>query len=234
MAELISIDPVLCFRLLIIANSTAFGRSNPTESILGVVQQLGYRRVSESVETCSEPRNFQAVFLGRAISSGVLQQFVYGQEISRILFGRLMPRATHRDRAALWNVLPRLPILLLSFIRPQLYSALCLDQTQSGRNLIERNLKRILGKSVSEITVELCEALNLPLNLSKILSEQELPAWNRRGAVSTSSAELLSISHASFIGARLAEEICKYSGKQALDDLINEYSDKSGIDKDLI
>lgn len=233
-AELIATDPVAPIRLLGLANSALYARNNPVESMLGVIQQLGFRRSGDALRDFGEPKNYQAVFLGRAIALGAIHRLVLSQQIGLELARVFAPRSNLKERVPLWCQLSRLPLLLLAYIRPNLFAAIQLDQSLSGRNLFERNLKKATGKSAHEMAVNLCDALHLPVAISKMVSFLELPPWNRRAGSIEEGREFILMARASFMANRLADEICRFSGPGPVEDLIQEYADKSDLKPDLI
>lgn len=230
MADLLSTDPVIPIRLLGLANSALYARNNPVESLQGVIQHLGFRRTGDSLADLGEPKNYQAVFLGRSLAAGALQQMVLGMEIGREIARVVAPRSPLRERVPLWSQLTRLPIVFLAFIRPQLFSLLQLDQSQEGRNLLERNLKKATGKSVHDFAVGICDALSLPLSVSKMVSFLELPPWNRRTGSIEEGRDFIMLCRACFLANRIAEEIFRFTGTGPIDDLLDEYSEKAEFD----
>ncbi len=233
-AELMATDPIAPLRLLGQTNSAMFARNNPVESMLGVVQRLGFRRTADALRDFGEPKNYQAVFLGRALGLGALHRMVLAQQIAEDLARIVAPRSPLRERAALWSQLSRLPLLLMAYIKPNIYAALQLDRSLEGRNVFERNIKKALGKSLYDLASGLCDNSHIPLNISKVVQHLELPPWNRRGGAGEDSAEALLMVRVSFIANRLADEIGRFSGKDEVDTLIDEYAEKSGIKQEQI
>ncbi|MBX7143826.1 MAG: HDOD domain-containing protein [Oligoflexia bacterium] len=230
MADLLSTDPVIPIRLLALANSAMYSRNNPVESLQGVIQHLGFRRTGDSLAEFGDPKNYQAVFLGRALAAGALQQMMLSMEIGREIARVVAPRSPLRERVPLWSQLTRLPVIFLAYIRPQLFSLLHLDQSQEGRNLLERNLKKATGRSIHEYAVAICDSLALPLSVSKMVSFLELPPWNRRTGSIEEGRDFIMLCRASFLANRIAEEIFRFSGTGPIDDLLDEYSEKAEFD----
>ncbi len=228
-SDLLSTCPVMAMRVVATANSAFYSRGNPVETTAAAVNHLGIRRLQTIIEDLAQKKSFQATLLGRATAASALQRTIVANILSggfaRLMGGR---GANLHERAHSLSCLLRLPSLMLAFTRPNLYSALELESLADPKAAFDRSFKKAMGESISGVAVAIAESLSFPIQTTKMVSYLDVPPWNRRGgAEDLKDARMLAL--AVSLGQRLSDEICRFSGTQALEAAILDLSDKANL-----
>lgn len=223
-ASMIAVDHVLSLRLISIANFEHFGGEQQLLSVPEAVEHLGLGKVGEIIENLAEPKNFNAIFLGRAISLTMMQQAVLASVIAKRVTLALSNSTEDSESAYVLSALTNIGPLLCAFYHPQVFSALCID-CLDDRDLFERGFERIYRAGLNAFEESAVERLSLPglyAELSEKLKSNKLKSDSEQPDSSTIASGVI-------VGNLLAHEICFCTGVQGLQGLLREIHRKYSI-----
>lgn len=219
LSTVLQVDQVLALRLISIANYEYYRRETAVTTTTGAITQLGREKVVEIISHLAEAKNFNAIYLARAVSLTMMQQSIISAVIARQVAGLLCGQdASAAEEAYLVSTLINAPALVLAFLKPSVYSALCLD-CLDDRMLFDINLKRLLGKSVGQAAAAVAETLSLPASFQQLALKYDSASWEVKEH-STGKQKDSSIIKAVHIGNHAAHEICYFSGIQGIQSMV--------------
>jgi hypothetical protein len=233
LADMISADPVLVIRILNLANQGVHSRGKSVHSLSGAISVLGALKLPELISQYAEAKNFQAMYLGRAVSATVMQQTIVAGILAQKLVTPLAPKQQLEEMSQNIAILMSLPGLLLAYFKPNVYSA-CFFDSLDGENTFERNFRRSVQKSVSKFSQRIAETLPLPKEYEQIAGLFDIPPWKRRSWAVDNAKDATAIVTAVYVALRLAQEICSFRGHESLITAIKEMSVNSYIEKAVI
>ncbi len=235
LASAICDDPLLSLRLISVVNSTLYSRGHDITSVLGAVNLVGINRIPDVATEVADAKNFRAIFLGRSVSALVFQEMVLSSILARRIVSILAPRQGLEGNAHILAVLSRLPLALLAFDKPNIYSALFLDHTRATpAGSLEKNFKKLVGKSTAEMGADLASALNLPKRIVTSIPLVQIAPWHKRTWAADEGRDVRAVVGAVHIANRLTTIISDFSGLRALNTLIEDMSSRINLPADKV
>ena len=238
MVALLSRDPALCIRLLALCNQSFYSRGQAISRLDQAVNHLGLLKVADIAEELSKTEPFREMFRGRAVACSAYQNMLLAGIVSRrffpLMFNGPQKSSADRDSAFLMGSFGGLWSPLFAYTRPHHYSACILDVLVDRSHTYERNVRKIFGKSLSEMGALVLESIGLPAELVKLTGMFAIPPWNRRSWEVRSTDLVRAYVASAYTGGRVAFEISSFHGTQSLDRMLRDISAKCHVTKDAL
>ncbi|MCB0335674.1 MAG: HDOD domain-containing protein [Bdellovibrionales bacterium] len=219
----LSADPLLSIRMVSVANFEHFGNGKEYLTMTDAVKLLGMKKLQDVISNVAEAKNFNAIFLGRAISLTAMQQSLIAGIITTELASCLTRDSQIIEKAYLTGVLTNLPLLTIAFYFPHIYCGLLLD-SMDDRVLLEELFYDNLGKSIYDVSVGFAESLSLPKDYTRYCRLSAVRPWDKQIDQNRLADEERIISDCVTIGNYFAHEICHFTGVQGTQNLIYKIS----------
>jgi hypothetical protein len=220
-AGMVCVDHVLALRVISIANYAYYRKDKAVLSVTEALHCIGLTKLKEILPSLAEEKNFNAIYLGRAVSVTMMQQATLASLIARGAARLLCPQHNLEEEAYITSVLSNLGPLLLAFYRPDIYSALCLD-CMDDRGLFERVFRRVMRKSIVEFAAAMVQSLALPREFETFLTMLDEPPWKKVSQSRRSGNEQFAVAASVYLANLLAHEICYFTGIQGIQSLMRE------------
>ena len=219
LSELFEADQVLALRMISLANYEYYRPTQPITTVQAAVSHLG-AKVADVVGHIAEAKNFNAIYLARAVSLTMMQQSMIAGVIARQIAKLIdandndVPKQAY-VLSALINAVPN----MMAFFKPTIFSGLCLE-CLDDRVLFELTFKKLFGRSIGECASAGAEALGLPPVYRSLSLRYDEAAWKikerPRGVKQQERAIIIAVYAANLI----AHEICYFTGIQGVQSLI--------------
>lgn len=230
LSKLIEADHLLTLRIISIANYEYYQGERPVHSAPAAIKHLGKKKIGELIGHLSEAKNFNAIYLGRAVSLTMMQQAIIASDMARQLARELAPQgspgSTVEEFAYTLSVLSNIGPLLLAFYKPNIYSALCMD-CLDDRLLFELVFKKVVGKSIGQHAGALVQALSLPKIYKELALQLDDASWEMK--VRAKDQEQQAAVTAAYIANLIAHEICYFTGIQGIQSLVKKLDQNSPL-----
>ena len=227
LADMICVDHVLALRMISIANYEFYSKGKSPLSVSEALEQLTLPKVEDVILNLAEAKNFNAIYLGRAVSLTMMQQAILASLLARGILRIAGRNQNLEEQAYVTAVLSNTGPLLLAFYRPDLYSALCLD-CMDNHALFERIFRKVMRKSIGEFAAAVARTLSLPPIYQDLCLRLDNPL-DQKPSVQKESGQA-GIMHAVYMANALAHEICYSTGIQGVQSLLCSFDTGSLLD----
>lgn len=217
-SELILREPSLGTRVLHLANSSFFQRTQPVTTVTQAVVQLGMKALSDM---CAGLVLMQK-FVPAAKRGGVFADAVRRTIVTSLLSNRIAGNVNLEglaEQGYLAGTFQSLGHLLLAYYFPQVYETAARRAHARGKD-VSKSIAEILGTSSLDITLALVTALSIPDYYKDVLVLAEKPLEERKG-----EAVRVALSVAVSTAAQMAEAIV-HGSKQQLDSVVETAVEK--------
>ena len=233
LARMVSVDLVLALRLLSLANHTHHRKGQkPVHTLEQAVEVIGVAKVADVLADLSEAKNFNAIYLSKAVSVTMMQQAVLAAPIAEKLVSSISKDSPElANRAYISAILSNVGPLLLAFFRPALYAGLALD-CLDDRLRFESAFKKAIRKSIGDFAAAAARTLSLPEEYEQTMSALESPPWGKQSKSRSSTITL--VASAVYAANLIAHEICYFTGVQGVQALIRELDAQSPFGQPLL
>jgi HD-like signal output (HDOD) protein len=231
-AEMLRADHVLALRLISIVNHEHYRPNRPVYSVAGAVDHLGLLKLKDILHSLAEAKNFNAIFLGHAVSLTMMQQAILASVIAKDLGEQLASKEEVGDLAYLATVLSNLGPLLLSFYEPQYYSVLSIS-CQDDYLQFKENFTRYLGVTLGGFAAQVVKTLALPeefLFLAESLDQTPWEQLPRKSSLKKAKEILIAVRASNMI----AHEVANFTGIQGVQSVLRYLEKEAAIPEPMI
>jgi len=229
LANLVVTDPFLTIRLLHLASSSLFTKSQATFSLDVIIQKLGLRRVAETVNELTGRRQLEQELKVNSTALLAYQEFILSVVLTRNIFRGISQGAEEERLAVLCTSLRLLPRLFLSTTRSEIAAALSLEPILDEQSFYEKNFKQLLGLAPADFSARLLENLQLPDALIQIVKKLDIAPWNRRFSEGTNLERFRKPIQASYSAVKMTREILSFRDSHYLTNVLREFESRLGV-----
>jgi len=239
--EVILREPSLGVRVLHLVNSSFYRRAKPIMTVSQAVVQIGMKPLAEM---CSSLVLLQK-FVPAARRGGSFANCLRKTILTSLLASAIVPGISKSGRTAsrtdeygyLAGSFYELGTLLLAFYFPQLYDTAA-KRAELKRQDIGRSIQEITGLSPAQLSLEVIDALELPVFYKDILR-----ACEKAGADTSQAQEakgigglpdILQIGRAVSAARTISEVVSSGKSRQELDQALDDLKNRVGLEPKLL
>ncbi|MDC0357408.1 HDOD domain-containing protein [Oligoflexia bacterium] len=233
-AHIIGQDPVFSLRLIALCNNSYYSRGNTISTVEGAINHLGLMRIAEVGRDLSDVKQYSTCFHGRAVAACTYQQMVLAGIIGERFYSVFSADNSKKTNANLMSSMSKIWCVLLAYLRPNIYAGLALDTLVDRKASLEKMVRKVTGKALADLGVEVMAEIGLPKDFSQLFSMLGVPPWIRRSWKVERTDHIQAVIAVAYLANRVADEICSFRGYQPLSSLIRELASKSKVSRDLL
>ena len=228
-------DPIMALRLTAISNHSYYSRGRTIQTVSGSVNHLGLMNVLEVVSELGPAKGYNAIFLGRAGASAVLQEAMLAAIIAKRAVlakvpGRRRGIQEVEESAYLLSILLSLPTIALAYYKPNIYSALALDALADSKSTFRKRAQKLFSKPLTDLSIALARELGIPENFASAVAGADIAPWNKRTRATGDGSIVSSV----YLGSRLAGELLGYTGANTFYITLRELGEKMNLGERLV
>ncbi len=227
LSQHLSIFPVLSARLLALCNQTYYMRGQEVTTLDAGMNQLGLLRMADILEELGASNTFSSTFHGRAIASARYQETIMTNMLAMRFYKILSPVKQTEHLSSLLCGLSSLSLFALSYLRPEIYSSLILDNFAKEHGRFDRTFKRVFRSAAARFSGNLMDEMSIPRILSDRVSLLEIAPWNRRTWAGAAEAEIRFAVISAYLAQRAVREIYRFRGSHYLTKLLKDFENRT-------
>ncbi|MCB0334576.1 MAG: HDOD domain-containing protein, partial [Bdellovibrionales bacterium] len=223
LSRYLSAFPVLSARLIALCNQTYYMRGQEVTTLDAGMNQLGLLRMADILEELGVPGPFSNALHGRAIAGAQYQEMIMSNLLALRFYKILSPLQQAEHLSALLCGMSSLSLFSLSYLRPEIYSALLLDNFTKEQGRFDRTFKRVFRSSSARFSASILDEMNIPRVLSDRVSLLEIAPWNRRTWVGAAEVDVRCAAIAAYLAQRTVREFYRFRDSHYLTKLLKDF-----------
>lgn len=233
-SNIIVSDPVFALRIISTCNSSFYARGHSIITIDNAVNHLGLLRIREVGEGLGKLASYEKSFQGRSIAACVYQQQFLTSLLAERFYNTISRAHDQRRMLLFMSGISDLWPMLLAFSKPHLYSSCMINAISNGHISIDKVVRKLSKKSLSDLGAEFLKEVGLPDELIEVYSLLRISPWIRRSWPFKSGLNAQEIATATYLAGRVVEEINACRGYQSLAALLRELSAKVSLPRNFL